>query len=159
MSKLPLDEPLSISEDVSQPAIQSVFRALEASNTTGEPWTPRRLGIQMALGGLHPCPVGSAAEIADVMERWIDEADVDGFNIGAVTNPDSWRDVVELLVPELQRRGLFWGDYEVPGGTFRENLFGVGQSRLRGDHYGSRFKWREEEVTTTDGNGLGEVKV
>lgn len=39
-----------------------------------------------------------------------------------VSNPESYEDVVELLVPELQRRGLMWDDYAVPGGTFRENM-------------------------------------
>ncbi|TVY44839.1 Dimethyl-sulfide monooxygenase [Lachnellula subtilissima] len=150
MSKLPLDEPLKISEEAGMVAIQSVFRALEASNTTKEPWTPRRLGIQMALGGLHPCPVGTAAEVADIMEQWVAEADVDGFNIGSVTNPGSWEDVVELLVPELQKRGIFWDDYDVPGGTFRENMYGEGQKHLRDDHYGSSFKWGRNETVAGD---------
>lgn len=100
----------------------------------------------MALGGLHPCPVGSASQIADVFKEWINEADVDGFNVAYITNPGGCQDVVELLVPELQRRGLFWDDYAVPQGTFRENLYASpGEKALRADHYGSRFKWRAEE--------------
>lgn len=39
-----------------------------------------------------------------------------------MSNPESYEDVVELLVPVLQERGLMWTDYAVPGGTFRENL-------------------------------------
>jgi hypothetical protein len=85
--------------------------------------------------------VGSAEEVADVFEEWIRVADVDGFTIGLHTNPQSSHDIVELLIPELQKRGLFWKDYDVPKGTFRENLFGVpGQHRLREDHYGHTFK-------------------
>lgn len=141
MSQFPLDEPVELSEKPGVSAIVSTFRALDALNSTGEPWTPRRLGIRMAMGGLHPCPVGSAEEVADVFEEWIDVADVDGFNIGLVTNPQSSHDIVELLIPELQKRGLFWKDYDVPGGTFRENLFGPGQHKLRDDHYGHNFRF------------------
>ena len=39
-----------------------------------------------------------------------------------VSNPMSYEDIVELLVPVLMERGLMWKDYTVPGGTFRENL-------------------------------------
>lgn len=69
--------------------------------------------------------------------------------------------MVELLVPELQRRGRVWdeypqaprqaaqsnglhgfGDGEDVGLTAREKLYGVGQKRLRDDHYGSTFRWK-----------------
>jgi hypothetical protein len=74
--------------------------------------------------------------------KWIDEADVDGFNIAHISNPGSFEDVVELLVPELLKRKLMFEDYAVPGGTFRENLLRQpGQKTLRDDHYGSQFKF------------------
>jgi hypothetical protein len=45
------------------------------------------------------------------------------LNVAAdVSNPESYEDLVELLVPVLQKRGLMWEDYTVPGGTYRENL-------------------------------------
>lgn len=139
LAPYPLDEPMNLSTMSQAMAIQAVFKALAASEEETEAqWTPRRLGMRMALGGLHPCPVGTAEEVADVFQQWVEEADVDGFNIGSVTNPGSWEDVVDLLVPVLQERGLFWKDYDVPGGTFRENL--MGQSELRSDHYGASFK-------------------
>jgi alkanesulfonate monooxygenase SsuD/methylene tetrahydromethanopterin reductase-like flavin-dependent oxidoreductase (luciferase family) len=149
MSEFPLDEPVELSEKPGVSAIVSTFRALEAINKTGEPWTPRKLGMQMAMGGLHPQPRGTAAEVADVFEEWINVADVDGFNIGLVTNPQSSHDIVELLVPELQRRGLYWQDYDVPGGTFRENLYTPGQHKLRDDHYGHTFKYGNGKETMT----------
>ncbi|EXJ80690.1 hypothetical protein A1O3_06974 [Capronia epimyces CBS 606.96] len=139
----PLDEPLDLTGQSTAHAIQAVLKALTASEQENDaPWTPRRLGMRMALGGLHPCPVGTAEEVADVFQQWVDEADVDGFNIGSVTNPGSWEDVVDLLVPVLQRRGMMWLDYAVPGGTFRENL--LGHKELSPDHYGSSFKWGRE---------------
>lgn len=49
--------------------------------------------------------------------------------------------MVELLVPELQRRGLYWDDYPVPGGTLRENMNNVpGKPFLSKDHPGSKIK-------------------
>jgi alkanesulfonate monooxygenase SsuD/methylene tetrahydromethanopterin reductase-like flavin-dependent oxidoreductase (luciferase family) len=145
MSKFPLDEPFELSTVPGQAMIQSVLKAFESGKENSEPWTPRRLGLRMALGGLHPCPVGTPEMIADVFEEWINIADCDGFNIAYVSNPGSYEDVVDLLCPVLMKRGLMWEDYDVPQGTFRENLFGVkGQTKLRDDHYGSTFKWEKE---------------
>lgn len=156
-SQYPLDEPLDLSDSKQDLAIQSVFKSFVAaaasSGAEGEKaaWTPRSLGMRMALGGLHPCPVGSAEQVADVFEEWVREADVDGFNVASVTNPSSWEDVVDLLRPELVRRGLMWEDYDVPGGTFRENL--LGQKTLRDDHYGSSFKWQDDSDKSNGING------
>ena len=64
-----------------------------------------------------------------------------------MSNPDSYETAVELLVPELQRRGLMWNDYTVPGGTFRENLYGIlGQTHLPYHHPGTKFKWNATEA-------------
>ncbi|KAN0105913.1 hypothetical protein V8E51_008789 [Hyaloscypha variabilis] len=85
--------------------------------------------------------------VADVFEQWIREADIDGFNMAYVSNPDSYETAVELLVPELQRRGLMWNDYTVLGGTFRENLYGIpGQTHLPDHHPGTKFKWNATEA-------------
>jgi hypothetical protein len=47
-----------------------------------------------------------------------------------------------MLVPVLQKRGLMWDDYTVPGGTYRENLHNTpGNSYLSSRHPGSKFKW------------------
>jgi hypothetical protein len=71
-----------------------------------------------------------------------------------ISNPGSFEDICELLIPELRKRGLLFDDYAVPGGSFRENLLRQpGQKTLRSDHYGSRFKFEdepEESQRTTD---------
>ena len=153
LAPFPLDEPIDLSKVSQAMAIQAVFKGLAASEEElDEPWTPRRLGMRMALGGLHPSPVGTAEEVADVFEQWLDESDVDGFNIGSVTNPGSWEDVVDLLVPVLQKRGRYWSDYDVPGGTFRENL--LGQKELRSDHYGASFKVGAAQATSINGKEI-----
>lgn len=139
MSKFPLDEPFSSSTLKGGAGIDSVLNALEASEESSEPWTPRRLGMRMNVGGLHPVPIGSVEQVADVFQEWVNDADCDGFNVAYVSNPESFEDVVELLIPELQRRGMYWDDYDFPKATFRENLLGT--KMLRDDHYGSRFKY------------------
>jgi len=64
--------------------------------------------------------VGSPQEVADHMERWFSEHACDGFNIMPPYLPGGLHDFVELVVPELHRRGIFRTEYE--GTTLRENL-------------------------------------
>ena len=97
MSTYGIDEVITFDESKAAHAVQSMFRSFEAAE---KDWTPRDLGMRMALGGLHPIVVGSVEQVADHFEQWVTEADCDGFNIASVTNPSSWQDVVDLLCPE-----------------------------------------------------------
>lgn len=81
--------------------------------------TVRQLAQRLGgYGGLSM--VGTAATIADEMERWIDGDGSDGFNIMFPWLPGGVDDFVDQVVPELQRRGRFRHDYE--GTTLREHL-------------------------------------
>lgn len=64
--------------------------------------------------------VGSAKDVADGMEQWVTERACDGFVVAASHVPGSYEDFVRLVVPELQRRGIFHKDYAGP--TLRETL-------------------------------------
>jgi len=64
--------------------------------------------------------VGSAKDVADKMEEWFTAPVADGFVLAADNIPGSYEDFVRLVVPELQRRGLYHLDYR--GATLRENL-------------------------------------
>jgi FMN-dependent oxidoreductase (nitrilotriacetate monooxygenase family) len=64
--------------------------------------------------------VGSPKDIADRMEEWFTDRATDGFVISAPYVPGAYEDFVRLVVPELQRRGLYHTDYS--GATLRENL-------------------------------------
>jgi hypothetical protein len=87
--------------------------------------------------------VGTPTQVADEFERWVSEADVDGFNIAYAIKPGTFIDVAELLIPELKRRGIFWDDYAVPGGTYRENLTATkGAAHPTRDHPASKYQWR-----------------
>ena len=55
------------------------------------------------------------------MIRWIDEGDIDGFNLTRILNPQSYRDFIELVVPELQQRGRFKTAYQP--GSLRQKFF------------------------------------
>ncbi|PLB54110.1 bacterial luciferase-like protein, partial [Aspergillus steynii IBT 23096] len=119
--------------------VQSLVSNLSYKGDDIPKWTPRNIGKAVALGASGPVPVGTAQEVADEMERWIDIADLDGFNVGHITTPGTWEDVVEFLVPELRRRGRYAPKGE--SGTMRERVYGSGQSRLKDDHHGSKFKF------------------
>lgn len=44
-------------------------------------WTKSTVGQHITVGGLGATPVGTPEQVADEMERWVREADVDGFNL------------------------------------------------------------------------------
>jgi len=75
-----------------------------------------------------------------------------------VSNPESYEDVVEMLVPVLQERGLMWKDYAVPGGTFRENMHGrLGEPLLPTTHPAAQFRYdvlKQNGNTDEDGHVL-----
>jgi alkanesulfonate monooxygenase SsuD/methylene tetrahydromethanopterin reductase-like flavin-dependent oxidoreductase (luciferase family) len=81
--------------------------------------TIRQLSQQVAgMGGFSV--IGTADEIADVMQAWFEQGACDGFNITPPRLPGGCEDFVERVIPVLQRRGLFRTAYE--GATLRENL-------------------------------------
>src|SRR5690554_3220906 len=82
--------------------------------------------------------VGTPTEVADAIEGWVRDTDLDGFNLQQLLTPGTAEDFIELVVPELQRRGLYRTRYEES--TLRERLFGKGRSRLPGTHPGARYR-------------------
>jgi FMN-dependent oxidoreductase (nitrilotriacetate monooxygenase family) len=64
--------------------------------------------------------IGTPADIADTMQEWFETGACDGFNITPATLPGGGEEFVEMVLPELRRRGLFRYNYE--GKTLRENL-------------------------------------
>jgi len=63
---------------------------------------------------------GTAVQVADHMEAWMEAGACDGFMISFLALPSSLVDFVDKVVPELQRRGLFRTDYAGP--TLRNHL-------------------------------------
>jgi FMN-dependent oxidoreductase (nitrilotriacetate monooxygenase family) len=129
-----LDTPLT---GANEDAIQSAATAFLGSNPDGRPWTLRDIAAWAGIGGRGPVFVGSPAEVADEMQHWADAADVDGFNLAYAIAPGTFEDVVEHLVPELQRRGAHRTRYE--DSSLRDRLSGAGD-RLPERHAGAAYR-------------------
>ena len=69
-------------------------------------------------GGLEI--VGTPGEIADTMQEWLETGASDGFNVMFHTVPSGLDEVVDLVIPELTRRGIYRSAYT--GATLREHL-------------------------------------
>ena len=97
-------------------AIQSAVEAFSTADPNRQ-WTVQALADWAGIGGFGPLVVGSAQTVADELQSWVEETDVDGFNLAYAVTHETFRDVVELLVPELQKRGVFKQEYRE--GTLR----------------------------------------
>nr|WP_314874860.1 LLM class flavin-dependent oxidoreductase [uncultured Pseudomonas sp.] len=125
-----LDEPIGFAKGN---AIQSATRQLQDSA-----WTRRRLLDQHSLGGRYVTLIGTAAQVADELIAWIDETGLDGFNLTRTVTPESFEDFIDLVVPELQRRGRYKTAYQ--DGSLREKLFASDLPHLPADHPGARYR-------------------
>ncbi len=94
--------------------------ALLSETARAEGLTIRQLYQRIAGGRGHFQVVGSPRDIADLMEEWLVTGAADGFNIICPYFPSTLDAFVDLVVPELQRRGIYRTTYE--GRTLRENL-------------------------------------
>ena len=83
-------------------------------------FTIRQLYQWVATARGHFTVVGSAEQVADTLQAWFENEAADGFNVLPPWLPGGLDDFIELVVPILQKRGLFRTQYE--GKTLRENL-------------------------------------
>jgi FMN-dependent oxidoreductase (nitrilotriacetate monooxygenase family) len=134
LSEYALDEPVG---NVKSNAIQSVISNFQESAENGEEFTVRDIGRLGAIGGLGPLLVGSGRQIADQLQDWVAETDVDGFNLAYAITPGTFEDIVEFVIPILQERGVYPVGYE--SGTLRNKLHGRGD-RLPPEHKGASFR-------------------
>jgi alkanesulfonate monooxygenase len=118
-------------------AINSAVEALTRADPN-KTWTVREMAEHAGIGGRGPVLVGSPEQIADELQGWVEATGVDGFNLAYAVTPESFVDFVDLIVPELQRRGVFKREYRE--GTLREKLQGAGRSRLPADHPGAAYR-------------------
>lgn len=116
-----LDEPFSSEELAGISGGQFLRdRVIQLSGKTNP--TARDFAKFSGRGTLREFPVfvGTGKEIADQLEEWFLGGACDGFVLSATHMPGAYEDFVRLVVPELQRRGMFRKEYE--GDTLRENL-------------------------------------
>jgi FMN-dependent oxidoreductase (nitrilotriacetate monooxygenase family) len=142
-------------------AIHSFVEHLAGGDRT---WTIKELALWGGIGGVGPVFVGSPATVADILQEWVEETDVDGFNLAYAVTHETFEDVVNLLVPELQRRGVYPKAYG-PGSTLREKLFSSGPY-LPSNHPAAQYRDIEAfkrkqiargDVTANEVNAVPEV--
>jgi len=134
LSSYDLDEPIG---NVHSNAIQSAVAAFSQASDTGKEWTVGDIAAWGGIGGMGPVLVGSGESVADQLQDWVDETDVDGFNLAYAVTPGTFVDVIDHVIPALERRGAYERDY-TPG-TLRHKLFGEGD-RLPDRHRGASYR-------------------
>ncbi|OQV29139.1 LLM class flavin-dependent oxidoreductase [Alcaligenes phenolicus] len=140
-----LDEPISFGPSN---AIQSAAAAAQKQGWT----TRRKLLEQFTLGSRYKTIVGDPQQVADALSTWIDEGEIDGFNLTRIVVPETWEDFASYIVPELQNRGRYRTAYE--GGTLRQQLFGQGD-RVSATHPAAQ--WRHLVSGSTPESGSDEA--
>ena len=118
-------------------------RTALASFSTADPgrrWTVREAAQFVGLGGRSPVFIGSPADIADDLIAWQRRTSIDGYNLTFAVMPETFDDVVDLVVPELQRRGVYRTRYD--DGPLRHKLFG------RGPHLPAMHAGRRATIAT-----------
>jgi FMN-dependent oxidoreductase (nitrilotriacetate monooxygenase family) len=120
-----MDEPVDGS---TSQAIQSNVEAM--ARAIGPGWSKRDLIERFVLGSRQLPIVGDAGQVADELQAWVTEADVDGFNLSRTVVPECLEDFIALVVPVLRERGVYKTGYA--RGTYREKLFGA--ARLAAPH-------------------------
>ena len=101
-------------------------------------WTRKDIAEHTTLGGMGDVIVGDPVQVADELERWIDEGGLDGINLAYHVSPGSFEDFIEYVVPELQKRGRYRTEYE--GNTLRENIFGKGHTKVADSHPAAKYR-------------------
>jgi len=129
------DDPIRM---VKTEAIKSNLEAI----TTRRPEraiTKHELTESFVLGGRQTPIVGGPDRIADALQAWVAEADVDGFVLARTVTPECFEDFIENVVPRLQDRGLYKEAYA--DGTLREKLFPGHTARLPPSHPAAAHRW------------------
>lgn len=85
-----------------------------------ENMTVRDVYEKLVVSKGHRHLIGTAAEVADNLQEWFEAEGADGFNVMPAQFPDGLNDFAELVIPELQRRGIFRTAYD--GTTLRQHL-------------------------------------
>jgi FMN-dependent oxidoreductase (nitrilotriacetate monooxygenase family) len=123
LSDLDYDEPIPADRiDAANPtsATSTSRAATWIQRTVENGWTLRKLIVESRRGSGHHWTYGTAAQVADEMIDWFEARACDGWSLNAAYHPDGFDAITDKLVPLLQERGYFHGDY--PGTTLRENI-------------------------------------
>ncbi|MCX5581681.1 hypothetical protein [Kaistia terrae] len=114
--------PDDVFEHVESEAIRTVVEAMSSADPSRS-WTAGEIADWCGIGGLSPVSVRNPVEVADELAGWAADTGVDGFNLSYAVLDAGFRDFIDLVVPELQNRGLYKEQYAE--GTLRQKLFGA----------------------------------
>nr|OQO11423.1 hypothetical protein B0A51_16347 [Rachicladosporium sp. CCFEE 5018] len=131
------------------PAIQSMINSWTETvpGTKDTKWTKKLVLQHLAISGAHERAIGSPTTVANILQKWVDEAQIDGFNISYATTPGTFEDIVKYLWPELRKRGVLQERYA--GSSMRENyLADGGGPKVRSWHPASRYTWQAQAQST-----------
>ena len=126
------------------PVADAISQAGLASHPVAKQFAPGLTvgqALDQIVAGRHDrfYVAGTPDVVADEIERWLDVDGIDGINLRQYHSYDTVRDFVDLVVPELRRRGRMRGEHEHPEGeTFRARLFG--RDRLPERHAAARYR-------------------
>jgi len=109
-------------------------------------WTIGEVAEFVSIGGAGPVVVGSPERVADELVAWMQDTGVDGFNLMYTVMPECFTDFVDLVVPELQRRGVYKTEY-APG-SLRQKLIGNG-ARTSLPHPSAVFRSQARDIATS----------
>ena len=129
LSRFDLDDPVAVTDNEYLKSSVQMFGQGQ--------WTLRDFVDAHAIDAEGGFSVGSPEQVADDLQEWVAETDVDGFNLTNVITPGSFVDFVDYVIPELQRRGAYKTSYA--DGTLRDKLFGRGP-RLPETHRAARYR-------------------
>ncbi|MDX1871958.1 LLM class flavin-dependent oxidoreductase [Mycolicibacterium sp. 120266] len=136
LSRFDLDDPVAVTDNEYLKSSVQMFGQGQ--------WTLRDFIDAHAIDAEGGFSVGGPTEVADDLQSWVEQTDVDGFNLTNVITPGSFIDFIDHVVPELQRRGVYKTAYEP--GSLRHKLFGRGP-RLPESHRAARYRRVTEEIS------------
>ena len=116
-SEFDLDAPL---ENIKTEGVQGILDALVGMIGGGKKLTLREAAMMHGRSVSMPQVVGTAEQVADQLELMLDEGGGDGFQITPTYVPGSFQELVDGLVPVLQKRGRHREEYT--GKTLRDHL-------------------------------------
>ena len=114
-----MDEPFSDDEIAGIAGMQGMRDLVLRASGKRNP-TVRDFMKYTGRGRLENAWVGSPRDLADRLEAWFTGRACDGFVVGPTYMPGTFEEFVRLVIPELQRRGLFRQEYS--GSTLRQHL-------------------------------------
>jgi FMN-dependent oxidoreductase (nitrilotriacetate monooxygenase family) len=118
---MPMDQPFTNEQLDNISGLRGILDRVVASTSNAQPTLDDFVTIsKRGTIGEFNCFCGSPKQVADHMEEWFVGRACDGFVLAAPFLPGGYEDISRLVVPELQKRGLYHKDYR--GKTLRENL-------------------------------------